>query len=168
MNPKFHFFIAAGLFFVDEFFLGQGILSCAVGFVLAVVLFITAVIFLARQNRPKAVKSFINTGIYAFLIVAVVAFNAWNNYVAEKRLHQVVDACKQYKAKYKRFPDRLEDLVPEFFPKIPAPKLQPASWNKFTYLAPEPNDHEIMWVVLPPFGRMIYNLEMDTEYQGPD
>jgi hypothetical protein len=54
-------------------------------------------------------------------------------------------------------PDRLEQLVPEFLPAVPRAKYTFA-WGEFTY-STSAKDHTLMYVVIPPFGRLFYHFE---------
>lgn len=53
--------------------------------------------------------------------------------------------------------DRLEDLVPEFLPKVPLAKYT-VSQNEFQYFSSE-GSHHLSYMAIPPFGRRIYEFE---------
>jgi len=42
-----------------------------------------------------------------------------NNWIARQNAEIIIDACNQYKNKDGIFPERLEDLVPNYIKKIP-------------------------------------------------
>jgi thiol:disulfide interchange protein len=153
---------AGFIFILDVFFMDQGILTLVVGLGGILVLLIGAGIASVRHKRLVKHRLF-KAGIFALMIAAVFGARSFNYKVGNAHLRQITDACNQYRVKYKRFPDKLQDLAPEFIQKIPKVKYVFNYWNEFNYI-----NHTIIWVVFPPFARMGYNLDTDILSRFPD
>ncbi len=64
--------------------------------------------------------------------------------------------------KYNRYPQRLDDLVPEFIPTVPIAKDTLGGGGSFFYSSrPGGGEPMLYYEVLPPFGRRFYHLETD-------
>jgi len=134
----------------DDFFMSQGIISmfCAVPTLLAL---LPGTIFKAFcAPRPTAVRA-AATGFGVLLVLSLLAFVPLNNILAKKRAHELIAACNKYKASHGDFPDRLQDLVPEFIPEVPRAKYTPR-YGEFSY-----HRGNLMWTSIPPFGRPYYD-----------
>jgi len=155
--------ITAGtIFLVDVFFLDQGILTLGLGLFLILLHLILAGIAFSRDRdlfRHRLRKSL----IYLLMIAAVFCARSLNYKIAASHLRLLADACNQYRAKTKHFPDQLQVLVPDYLPKIPQVKYVLNFWNQFTY-----SNHTIIWVSFPPSEKTSYNLETDTLTKLPN
>jgi hypothetical protein len=147
--------IAFALFLLDAFVFNQ-----------FVVVFITIVIllpylayksFTVRKNRPLLRTRLIIVGIYCVMVVMIMTANRINNGIARDRTEMLAGACEQYKTRYGKYPERLDNLVPEILKTIPSPKYTLVG-DRFRYLSRE-GSHAIMFVAIPPFGRLYYTLE---------
>jgi hypothetical protein len=79
----------------------------------------------------------------------------------------VIFAVKQYKAKYQRYPETLQTMVPEFLFSVPVAKYS-LLYNDFKYWRKDykidEQLHEVatlLYVTLPPFGRPVFYFEED-------
>jgi hypothetical protein len=149
--------IAIWLFVIDAFFLNQGILS---GMFLAVLViaFVPVTLWLILRKRRSELRLQISQfGIYAVMCLAVLSWVSLNNAMARRRAMMLGDACRQFHTKYNRYPDRLEELEPEFIPSIPVAKYAFMNANFFYLKSTE--DPEVGFVELPPFGRRLYHVK---------
>jgi hypothetical protein len=72
----------------------------------------------------------------------------------EQRATEVIVAVKQFNAKYKHYPVKPQEIVPEFMPDIPRPRMAAAAGNFMYWGGPDPT---LFYVVLPPYGRNTYH-----------
>jgi hypothetical protein len=80
---------------------------------------------------------------------------------ARKNAEQLIAACKAFHGKHGRFPEALEQLVPEFLPAVPPAKYEGPHFG-FTYeTGPDGKRHVLGWTEVIPFGRPYYVLEED-------
>ena len=66
-------------------------------------------------------------------------------------------AVEQYYAKQGRYPERLEEVVPELIPSIPRAKYVVIA-DKFQYSV-SGSRPSLMYGVVPPYGRRIHSFE---------
>jgi thiol:disulfide interchange protein len=159
---KKHIIMAVAIYFFDVFFFNQGIFSVLFLSLAVIFFFIPQLLFtLFKRNKELAIERLIRTCIYIFVIIAVFfSVRLINNY-ASFNARKLVKACNDYHAKYNKYPDKLEELVPEFLSYIP--KAKPVlMFNNFNYFSYK-DKHVVWYVVLPPYGRHFYNLEKGTE-----
>ena len=150
-------FIAIFLYLLDTFYFNQGIISFLTGFIIILVFLILTVIALIRKNKKIVMTRLAVIVIYILMILAVSGSIRFLNYLALTRAEELIKACNCYMVKYDKFPDKLEDLVPEFIPSIPYAK--PVFFEpQFNYMS-EKDNHVIWYVVFPPFYRAFYGLE---------
>ena len=104
--------IVVALLLVEEMVIGSGFgqASFLVGAALIV-------IYLADRHRSG--RQLILAGIYMLAGVAFFAVILFNWRVAESRSKPVIAACKEFHAKYERYPAQLSELIPEFIPAVP-------------------------------------------------
>lgn len=102
---------------------------------------------LSRFHLKKA-------GILVTAVCASFGIFYLNLRIAERTAGRVIDGVVQYKEKYGQFPEDLEDLVPEFMPRIPLAKWT-LLYNDFTYITT--NGPTLWYREMPPFGRRVYN-----------
>jgi len=91
------------------------------------------------------------------VIVVTVTWIVANNALAARRADALVAALHRYEARHQRLPDSLQALVPEFIPAVPRAKYT-LMFGDFLYYASE-RQHVLMWVMIPPFGRQLYDFE---------
>ena len=150
-------FIAIFLYLIDTFFFNQGVISFLIGLVIISVFLILTVIALFRKNKSLVLSRVTVMVIYILMILTVLSSIRFLDNLALKRAEILIKACNEYKVKCGNFPDKLEELVPDFISSIPAAK--PVFFEpRFNYIS-EKSNHTIWYVVCPPFGRAFYNLE---------
>ena len=148
----------SAVFVFDLGFTGQGFLSIFGGVVGLIVMTVSALWILARRGPVPAVRhKAIRAGMYLFLVGAAIATVQFHLATAANHAEQVIAACRTYQARHGALPDRLDELVPEFLPKVPSAKYT-LQYGQFTYTA-SAEAHTLMYVVTPPFGRRAYNFE---------
>lgn len=136
------------LFILDGIFFQQGVISFIVALI-CVPKFFYAVF---KKNR-NSIKT---EGLFILTVVLVFSFIISNNHLARSRTEKLIKVCNVYKEKYGHYPEKLEDLVPEYYSKVPRAKL--GVWGQYTYLAID-GKHSIMYISMPPFGRPCFKLE---------
>ncbi|MDO8804320.1 MAG: hypothetical protein Q7R35_07810 [Elusimicrobiota bacterium] len=135
----------------DDFIMSQGIIAmlCAVPALFA--LLPGTIISAFRAPRPTPARA-AAAGLGVLLVLSLLAFVPVNNILARRRARELITACNKYKESHGDFPEKLQDLVPEFIPKIPRAKYTPMYGN-FNY-----QRGNLMWTSIPPFGRPYYDL----------
>jgi hypothetical protein len=152
-----HVIAAAALYTLDAFILEQGAIATLVAVVMATQGLIYVVLGVG-ENRARLLHGLRLIAIYFGLVVAVVATLIMNNAIALVRATRIVGALKLYKAKHGRYPERLQDLVPEYMPWVPLAK-DTLLFNAFHYWHHDDDDGGcLMYTIFPPFGRRIYGL----------
>lgn len=148
-------FTMLAVYLGDVFWLGQGVIA-ALMFLVGWFILLMGLWSIVRRDREKAKAR----GLTAFLLmgtaVLAIASIGANNALAAKRCDRLIGACEQYYAKYNKYPDDLGQLVPEFVEAVPVAKYT-MTFNTFSYHASD--QHRILYVSLPPFGRRYYNFE---------
>ena len=97
----------------------------------------------------------------ATLLLALANFYVQRG-IATANAGHIVRACETYRDANGRYPDRLDQLVPQYLSSIPVAKY--CCWfGEFRYFrSPEPEArecHSLCWYLIPPFGTMIYDFE---------
>lgn len=105
-----------------------------------------------------------NMAIYTICFVGAFSTFKLNNEIAKSRADKVLSAVKQYKAKYQRYPETLQTMVPEFLPSVPQAK-DTFLGNNFMYWRHEyenlPENVMLLYINIWPFGRRIFSFEQD-------
>jgi hypothetical protein len=154
---KGHLIAALILCGLDALVAGQGVVSLLIGLFAAAVLFPLWLRAQLDRDREAAARRAGLAAIYGLCALAAVCWVALNNRMADRRAHAVVKACLDFKAKRGAWPERLEELAPEFLPSVPRAKYT-AAYGRFQYHA-SPERHRLLWTVFPPFGRRWVLLE---------
>ena len=144
--------IAGGLFIIDAFVLNQGVLASVICLSIVLIMLINNI-----RYRKDFKKRLIIMGIYAAGAVLTIGVIRFNNSMARQHAEIIIQACGQYWNQKGGFPDRLEDLVPDYLKQVPRAKYA-FSNNRFIYRS-RPDSHTLMYVAFPPFGRKIYSFE---------
>jgi len=147
--------IAAVLYVFDAFILNQGLIALITIFVVVIVLLPRA--FLSLKNKPLFKNRLLKATIYFIMAVAIFGSNFINNRIAKYRAEKLIEACYEYHNKHQQYPNKLQDLVPDFISKVPSAKFTLSS-NEFRYISSD-KGHMLMYGHLPPFGRPIYDFE---------
>ena len=148
---------AAIWFVVDAFFLGQGILSAAFLLLLICAVPVLAIYSALRKRWPEFRHHMAKIGIYAAACLAAIGAVYLNNAMAARRAVRLGEACRQFHAKYNRYPASLQELAPEFIDGVPAAKYTFMN-SDFFYMKSD-TDPEIYFVEMPPFGRRFYHVK---------
>jgi hypothetical protein len=147
--------IAAALAMTDAFFFSQGVFAIAL--CLAGLLYYVPRAIGARPDpalfRLRVIKAAVVTFSGAAAIAVIVTFNN----IAENRAAEVIAAAENFKLRFGRYPEKLDELVPIFLPEVPMAKPAGAM-RAFDYRILE-GEHTLMYTVVPPFGRKIYTFE---------
>lgn len=77
--------------------------------------------------------------------------------IAQRRVVSVADALARYKARQGAYPQKLQGLVPEYLPEIPAAKSGWVMFGDVLYLYKE-GAPGLMYVSFPPFGRKVLDV----------
>lgn len=147
--------IAAGLYLVDAIWLGQGAIA-------VISLLILVFIALPRtlwvwKNKPLLKLRAFKLLIYLVMALAIGATIRADLHFARQHAETVIVALKQYRQSHGAYPDKLEQLVPEFLPAIPDARFS-LTQNTFFYRKTD-NSHTLSYMVMPPFGWKSHNLE---------
>ena len=150
--------VAVALFILDAFMLNQGVVALCL-ILVTVLVFLPRVLWVRRGDRHLYERRLAKAGIYLMAAIAVFGCNALQNRMADRRAIQIGNACLAFRVKYQRYPRRLDELVPEFFPSVPAAKYT-LGGNQFFYFSP-PSGKEpmlfyealpIFWTAFLPLG----------------
>ena len=148
--------IAALLMFVDAFVFNQGVISLFLG--LGLIFIVLPRTFLPKFAGVRRMR-LRNLMIYGVAILLVFALNAANNRLARNRGDVVAAKIKEFNQKYGRYPQSLQDLVPEFIERVPRAKYT-ALYGEFSYFKSE-RGALLLYTALPPFGRPTYDFTRD-------
>ena len=69
---------------------------------------------------------------------------------------RIIAACEEFHAANGTFPKTLDELVPRYIPSVPRAKYC-LMWGDFVYF--NYGTPMLVWYVVPPFGRKIYDFE---------
>ncbi|MGA8313036.1 MAG: hypothetical protein WB755_23630 [Terriglobales bacterium] len=150
--------IAAGIFVLDAFVLNQGAIAIFV-ILLTFFVFVPRALWALRTSRALYLERLTRAGIYLLAAAAVFAANVLQNRMADHRAIELGKACLAYHAKYQHYPQRLDELVPEFIPSVPPAKYTLAGGSFFYSASLSGKEPMLYYQALPPFGRRFYHLE---------
>ena len=94
---------------------------------------IAAIVSLFRRSRASAFKVMASIGVLFLGIVAVGITNHIRNNLTESSAVKLGEACIAYHAKYHRYPEHLEDMVPEFVSSVPSARIGFLGKDDFHY-----------------------------------
>ncbi|MGZ5049358.1 MAG: hypothetical protein ACXWBI_18950 [Usitatibacter sp.] len=140
------------LVLVDAFVLSQGGISLLVGAWLILVSLPMALFF--KRYRGVRLIQLASIGVGLAAVATVFTVIALQNRMARHRAEAVIAAVEAFHADQKRYPDRLEQLVPKYLESVPRAKytLMFGDFMYHNYGA----DPTLMFTALPPFGRPTY------------
>jgi len=147
--------IAAALAMCDAFFFGQGVFAMLL--CLAGLLYYVPRAIGARPDPALFRLRVIKAAVVTFSGVAAIAVIVTFNNIAEDRAREVIAAAESFKARFGRYPEKLDELVPLFMAEVPMAKPAGAM-RAFDYRMLD-GEHTLMYTVVPPFGRKIYTFE---------
>jgi hypothetical protein len=109
-------------------------------------------------RRPGWRIALLRIAIPPLTLGLVMANNAVQLKIARVNASQIIVACEAFHNDNNRFPKTLDELVPRYIPAIPRAKYCLA-FGEFRYWGSE-DDHPILvWYVVPPYGRKIYDFD---------
>jgi hypothetical protein len=150
--------IAAGLFILDAFILNQGFVALCL-ILVTVFVFLPRALWARRTNRRLYEQRLAKAGIYLLAAVTVFGSNALQNRMADRRAIKIGNACLAFQAKYRRYPRRLDELVPAFRPSVPVAKYTLGGSGFFYFNPPAGREPTLFYEAMPPFGRRFYHME---------
>jgi len=112
---------------------------------------------LARKFAACRKERLIRFAVYLTSVAVVFSLITINKRIAKERAERIIAAVENYKAANGKYPDRLDQLAPQFIAEIPAKARVTFTDSGFRYLVGE--RHTLMYVSMPPFGRTTYNFE---------
>jgi hypothetical protein len=150
--------VAVALFILDAFVLNQGfVVFCVI--LITVFVFLPRAFWVRRRDRRLYQLRLAKAGIYLVTAVAVFGSNALQNRIADRRAIMIGNACLAFHLKHRRYPDRLDELVPEFLPSVPVAKYTLGGDHFFYFSPPSGLEPMLYYEALPPFGRRFYHME---------
>ena len=147
------------LYILEVGFLQQLLITLLTAIGAFVVLPVKALIAFLKGEKTTSKSQIAKAGIYALMVIASVTSVGLNNRLATANAERIIAACRRYQSARGHLPKQLEDLVPEFLPRIPVAKVA-LTFNKFEYFS-RGGPTSLMWYSLPPFGRRDYVFEKD-------
>lgn len=153
--------IAAGLYFLDAIWLGQG--GIAVFALLSLAIFFVPATLLAWYRKNRFVRNLraARTLLYLTMALAILATIRIDLAGARGKADAIVAALKSHQAKTGHYPDTLEQLVPDYLPAIPKARFS-LTMNEYRYHVARSDgreSHTLSYIAMPPFGFSYYNLE---------
>lgn len=151
----------AGLFVVDLVGTGAGFFAMFTAFIGGSVLAFGTLWALIRNHGGTARTRALKFAMYMLLGGATIATLRFHTSTAETAADRVIEGCRSYEADRGELPGQLSDLVPGYLDAIPVAKLT-LMYGNFTYWSEPSDTHTLEYVVVPPFGRRLYNFENDA------
>lgn len=141
---------AAALLLLDVFALNQAVLPLLAGTLMVLFQGPAAVLAARRGETGLAVLRGLRAVFFVAAAGLAVAGVRINNDIAQGRAERIVFACGRFNQAKGRFPQDLQELVPEFLPAVPRAKPV-ALFSDFRYDAVA-GRHRLSWRVFPPKG----------------
>lgn len=141
------------LIFLDEL----GVFALLIGAFLVLVYLPRSL--LAKKYATCRKERLIRFAVYLAAVGVVLSLIPINRQVAEDRAQRIIAAAENYKTANGKYPDRLDQLAPQFIAEIPTKARVTFTDIGFRYLTGSEDSHLLMYVAMPPFGRRIYNFE---------
>jgi hypothetical protein len=153
--------VSACLYILDAWIWSLPVASTLL-FVLSLPCFaVAAIVCLFRKYRRPALNVMGCVGIFLLGFAALVGTLHLRKTLLERRAVKIGDACLAYRAKYNRYPERLDQLVPEYFSSVPPARYGILSGEDFSYSADDGPQPFLYYECLPPFGNCYYYIECD-------
>lgn len=134
-KPSWHLiapmFVAVGFYALDAWVLMLPVISFTVLALILPCFLLAAILCLFRRLRPRAFKAMRFIGVLFLGAVAAVETVHFHKELTQCRAVKLGQACQAYHAKYHHYPERLDDLVPEFVASVP---LQPPEFLEMMVL----------------------------------
>jgi hypothetical protein len=163
--PRWPTLLLAGLVFLhDELFWGVPFLSIVMLTLGNLVLVIR--VALAWKEPELRRRRAWSMAVYSFCALAAITITKQTQAVVRGRAERIVAACEQYRAKAGRYPEKLEQLVPDYLPEIPSAQRSLLTDPRFRYAITgpnmwikNPNTHVLEYTSVPPLGKTFYVFE---------
>ncbi len=125
----------------------MSLLVCPVWFVVA---------FLKNAiERPGWGLALLRIAVPPLILAMVMANETFQRKIARANAPRVITACEQFHAVNGRFPETLDELVPQYIRSVPPAKYC-LVMGEFRYWNFD-DSPMLVWYVVPPYGRAIYN-----------
>jgi hypothetical protein len=108
-------------------------------------------------QRPGWKLAALRISIPLLTLLVSVENSFFQIHVATENASRIVAACENFHAATGKFPQVLNELVPDYLPTIPRAKYC-LSFNKFSYWNLD-GHATLTWYEMPPFGRRIYDFD---------
>jgi hypothetical protein len=148
--------VCAVLYFLDALLIGLP----SLGTFLCVIFMLTNfVAFLWRRKGDRAimVKYGIRSLTICLTVLAILSTFMFNRHLGHVNARLIIKAVEDYRVEQGKYPERLEELVPQFLSEVPCSAIRLTS-TKYYYLQHK-EYHSLMWAEAPPFGRRTYHFE---------
>jgi len=152
-----HLAAIVALYVFDALMFDQGFLTAVVALVMLLpgALHVGLGLF---EDRARARHGFRMIAGYVAVAVAVIATVRINEGIARARGERIVAALELYKAKHGAYPERLQELVPEYLPAVPLAKYN-LVFNQFQYWYHADEDDGFLMYPTLSFARHLYRLK---------
>lgn len=162
-NPPWHLiaamFIALGFYALDAWILLLPVISFTILGLILPCFLLASILCLFRRLRPRAFQAMRFIGVLFLGAVAAVGTVHFHKRLTQCRAVKLGQACQAYRAKYRHYPERLDDLVPEFVASVPPATTGIFGDDGFVYSSHDGPEPFIYYNCLPPFGNCYYYVE---------
>ena len=145
--------IACSLMIFDALIFGIPSLGLIALFLIVCASGISAFIFIWRDKKYAKLYA-IKATIYFLALMGIFGIFKLNSHLGEKNAQRIIKAVNSYYADTGRYPEKLKQLIPIYLESVPSCAYRMID-NQYRYFS-DPGDPNLMWAVLPPFGRRIY------------
>ncbi len=141
------------LIFLD----GLGVFAFLIGAILILVYLPRS--FLAKKYAACRKERMIRFAIYLSAVVVILGLIPINKQIAEERAERIIAAVENYKAANGKYPDRLDQLAPQFIAEIPTKARISFADIGFRYHAGSEGRPTLMYLAMPPYYRRVYSFQ---------
>lgn len=148
--------VCALLYFLDALLIGLP----SFGTFLCVVFMLTnfaAFLWRRKSERSVVVKYGIRSLMLCLTVLAILSTFMFNRHLGYANARLIIKAVEDYRVEKGEYPERLQDLVPQFLSEVPDSAIRLTS-TEFYYLHHK-DGHSLMWTEVPFFGRRTYQFE---------
>jgi hypothetical protein len=117
---------------------------------------ISALIFLWRDKKYSKLYA-LKAAIYLIALMGIIGIFNFNSHMGEQNAKSIIKAVNTYYADNGHYPGNLNQLIPIYLESIPrcAYRMTDSQYRYFS----DPGDPNLMWAVVPPFGRRVYHFK---------
>lgn len=131
--------------------------SFGLSFLFCPIWFLVSILKNAIQ-RPGWRLAILRIAIPPLTLGLVLANDAVQLKIAKTNAARVVAACEEFHTANGKYPQTLDELVPQHLPSVPRAKYCLA-FGKFWYSNREGGSPMLVWWAVPPYGKKIYDFE---------